>query len=164
MQQKKNWLAVSAAIGLCLGLGAAFAQDALAPPAAPEIAAVAPQAEANEALAPAAIAGPHVLKEASIAIADAFPDLAAGQNRIFRTQILELAPGARTPLLSHQGRPAITYITAGAVVEHRDGLAEPIPHALYAATLDRAGTSHYWENVGAEPARLLIVDLIEATP
>jgi hypothetical protein len=49
------------------------------------------------------------------------------------------------------------------VVEHREGVA-PIAHGLHAATMDRGGVRHYWENASASPAELLVVELVPADP
>jgi quercetin dioxygenase-like cupin family protein len=103
-------------------------------------------------------ATPQVIDHKTIAIAEAFPDLAAGKDRVLHARKIELAPGARTALFDRKGRPAITYVTKGEVVEHREGAA-PIQHGLHAATMDKGSTRHYWENVSAAPAELLVVEL-----
>ncbi len=107
---------------------------------------------------------PRILQHETIAIADAFPELEAGRGHALHARKIELAPGARTELFDRAGQPAITYVTRGEVLEHREGAAAPIPHALYDATMDKGGVRHYWENASDAPAELLIVVLAKDTP
>jgi quercetin dioxygenase-like cupin family protein len=100
----------------------------------------------------------HVLDTRTIAITEAFPELAAGAGYTFRARKLLLAPGARTEILVKAGAPSITYVTRGEVVERRDQ-GPATRRARHEATLDRGDVVHYWENVGSEPAELLIVDV-----
>lgn len=108
---------------------------------------------------PQATPGVTVRVEHEIALADAFPDNAVARNYIFRARQIDLAPGARSEMINHAGRPAITYVTQGSVLEFRTGEAEPIRREVGAATMDRAAISHYWENAGQTPAVLLIVEV-----
>ncbi len=109
------------------------------------------------------VAAPRVTEHRSITIAEAFPELGAGQGFVLHARKIELSPGARTELVDHASRPSITYVTRGEVMEHREGAA-PLRHGLHAATMDRGGIRHYWENASAVPAELLVVDLVPADP
>lgn len=102
---------------------------------------------------------PRVSQHETIAIAEAFPELIAGKDRTLHARKLELPPGARTALIDRTGRPAITYVTRGEVLEHREGLAQPIRRSVRTATMDKGGVRHYWENANAEPAEILVVEL-----
>ncbi|MBI1250573.1 MAG: hypothetical protein GC189_03780 [Alphaproteobacteria bacterium] len=102
---------------------------------------------------------PVVRVEKSISLGEAFPENPAAAGYVFRARQIELPPGARTEMINHAGRPAITYVTRGAVREHRVGAA-PIAHAVGAATFDRGVVQHFWENAGSEPATLLIVETV----
>jgi quercetin dioxygenase-like cupin family protein len=104
---------------------------------------------------------PRVLDHKTITIADAYPAIVAGQQHALHARKIELAPGARTEMIDRTGRPAITYVTRGEVLEHRDGSAEPIRHTLRAATMDKGGVRHYWENASNAPAELLVVELTQ---
>lgn len=104
------------------------------------------------------VASVHLMDERTIAITEAFPELAAGEGYTFRARKVLLAPGARTEILVKAGAPSITYVTRGQVIERRDQ-GPSTPRARGAATLDRGDVVHYWENTGSEPAELLIVDV-----
>lgn len=101
---------------------------------------------------------PVVRVEKSIPLSEAFPENPAAAGHVFRARQIELPPGARTEMINHAGRPAITYVTQGAVREHRVGAAAPIAHGVGAATFDRGTVQHFWENAGSETAILLIVE------
>lgn len=105
-------------------------------------------------------AGLVIKDEALIRLADAFPDLDAAAGYTFRARQVVLSPGARTALVSHAGRPSITYVTAGDVQEIRPGMAGPIARKTGDAILARADVTHAFENTGAVPAMLLIVDIV----
>lgn len=97
--------------------------------------------------------------EKIIPLSEAFPDNPAAAAHTFRARQLVLRPGARTEEINHAGRPSITYVTRGAVLEHRRGVVAPIAHTVGAATLDRGTVTHFWENAGAEDAELLVVEV-----
>ncbi len=101
-----------------------------------------------------------VSKEHVIDLGAAFPDVDAAADYTFRARLLRLAPGARTERIDHDGHPAITHVTEGEVLEHRDGAAAPLRRAIGDTTFDRASVAHYWENPGDAPAELLVVDVI----
>jgi quercetin dioxygenase-like cupin family protein len=98
-----------------------------------------------------------------IVMTDAFPKLEASAGRAFIAHKIALPPGARTPLADRAGRPAITYVIQGEVLEHRVGSAEPIRRELYAAIMGKGGVKHYWENASNAPAELLEVELASDT-
>ena len=102
---------------------------------------------------------PVVHVEESIPLAEAFPDNATAREHVFRARQIVLAPGARTEMVSHAGRPSITYVTQGVVREHRVGVPQPIVHEVGAATMDRGSVSHFWENAGPGQATLLVVEV-----
>lgn len=102
---------------------------------------------------------PVVRAEETIPLAEAFPENAVAREHTFRARQLVLAPGARTEIINHAGRPAITYVTQGVVREHRTGVAEPIVHNVGAATMDRGTVTHFWENAGPGEAVLLVVEV-----
>lgn len=133
---------------LSAGFAAAFAQDLATTPVEPTA-------------APAPVAPLNVLDQKEIRIADAFPNLEPGRNSVFRARKILLAPGAETEVWSHEGRPGITFVATGEVLEHRAG-ERPLMHAAGDYTLDTKATVHSWSNPGSQPAVLLIVDLIPA--
>lgn len=109
---------------------------------------------------PAQTPAPVVRVEETIPLAEAFPENAVAARYDFRARQIVLAPGTRTEQVDHAGRPSITYVTRGVVREHRVGAAQPITHQVGAATMDRSGVSHYWENAGAGEAVLLVVEVL----
>lgn len=108
-------------------------------------------------------AQPAVTEDLRIDLASAFPDVQAARDHDFRARKIELAPGQRTELVNHAGRPSITYVISGVAAEHRTGAGEPLTHGPGAATMDRGGISHYWENRSGEPLVLLIVGVSPVT-
>lgn len=115
------------------------------------------------AQAPLTTPAPVVRADRAIPLAEAFPDVAVAGKYDFRARQLVLGPGARTEMISHAGRPSITYVTQGVVREHRVGVAAPIVHAVGAATMDRGPVSHFWENPGPGEAVLLVVEVAPRT-
>lgn len=101
---------------------------------------------------------PQLVDSRIIELGEAYPDNDAAAGRLFRARKIALAPGARTEELSGAERPAIYYVTAGEIVERRNGAA-PAKRALHAAGVASAGMPLIIENASAEPAEILLVDL-----
>lgn len=108
----------------------------------------------------AEVPAPIVRVQETIPLAEAFPEIDAAQDYVFRARQLVLGPGARTEEINHVGRPSITYVTQGVVREHRTGAGEPIIHNVGAATMDRGSVTHFWENAGPGEAVLLVVEVM----
>jgi quercetin dioxygenase-like cupin family protein len=83
----------------------------------------------------------------------------AVQGRQFRLRELNVQPGGIVPWHSHDQRPAQIYIVSGEIVEYASNCAVPIVHKAGEVAPERAGTSHWWQNHGKVPSKLISVDL-----
>lgn len=147
---KPAQMAVGAMAALLLVSAAAWAQIARTP--AREVPIPVP--------APAPAAAPLILDSKTIALGEAFTDLPAAKDRIFRMRRIELAPGASLPMQAHVDLPAIYYVAQGVVLERRKGQAEPIERQTGDSVLANAETVNSWENIGARPVTLLIAEIL----
>jgi quercetin dioxygenase-like cupin family protein len=80
-------------------------------------------------------------------------------GRLFRLRELNLAPGGIVPWHSHNERPAMIYIVTGEIVEYASNCAVPIVHRAGDVAPERNGTSHWWQNHGKQPSKLISVDI-----
>ena len=83
----------------------------------------------------------------------------AVQGRLFRLRELNVEPGGIVPWHSHNERPAMIYIVSGEVVEYASNCAVPIVHKAGDVAPEKNGTSHWWQNTGKLPSKLISVDL-----
>ena len=81
------------------------------------------------------------------------------QGRLFRLRELNIEPGGIVPWHSHNERPAMIYIVSGEVVEYASNCAVPIVHKAGDVAPEKKGTSHWWQNSGTVPSKLISVDL-----
>ena len=81
------------------------------------------------------------------------------KGRQFRLRQLDVQPGGIVPWHSHNDRPAMIYIVSGEVVEYASSCAVPIVHKAGDVAPEQAGTSHWWQNHGKVPSKLISVDL-----
>ena len=81
------------------------------------------------------------------------------QGRLFRLRELNVQPGGIVPWHSHNERPAMIYIVTGEIVEYASNCAVPIVHRAGDVASEKAGTSHWWQNLGKLPSKLISVDL-----
>jgi quercetin dioxygenase-like cupin family protein len=84
---------------------------------------------------------------------------AAIQGRLFRLRELNVEPGGIVPWHSHNERPAMIYIVSGEIVEYASNCAVPIVHKAGDVAPEKAGISHWWQNHGKVPSKLISVDL-----
>jgi quercetin dioxygenase-like cupin family protein len=84
---------------------------------------------------------------------------AAIQGRLFRLRELNVQPGGIVPWHSHNERPAMIYIVSGEIVEYASNCAVPIVHKTGDVAPEKNGTSHWWQNHGKVPSKLISVDL-----
>ena len=80
-------------------------------------------------------------------------------GRQFRLRELNIEPGGIVPWHSHNERPAMIYIVSGEVTEYASSCAVPIVHKAGDVAPEKNGTSHWWQNHGAVPSKLISVDL-----
>jgi quercetin dioxygenase-like cupin family protein len=81
------------------------------------------------------------------------------QGRLFRLRELNIEPGGIVPWHSHNERPAMIYIVSGEVTEYASSCAVPIVHKAGDVAPEKNGTSHWWQNHGSVPSKLISVDL-----
>ena len=81
------------------------------------------------------------------------------KGRVFRLRELNIEPGGIVPWHSHNERPAMIYIVTGEVVEYASSCAVPIVHKAGDVAPEKNGTSHWWQNNGSVPSKLISVDL-----
>ena len=81
------------------------------------------------------------------------------KERVFRLRELNIEPGGIVPWHSHNERPAMIYIVTGEVVEYASSCAVPIVHKAGDVAPEKNGTSHWWQNHGSVPSKLISVDL-----
>ena len=84
---------------------------------------------------------------------------AAVKGRVFRLRELNVEPGGIVPWHSHNERPAMIYIVSGEVIEYASNCAVPIVHKMGDVAPEKNGTSHWWQNTGSVPSKLISVDL-----
>ena len=93
------------------------------------------------------------------ATTDLAKEPAAIQGRLFRLRELNIGPGGIVPWHSHNERPAMIYIVSGEIVEYASNCAVPIVHKTGDVAPEKNGTSHWWQNHGKVPSKLISVDL-----
>ncbi|HJY76364.1 MAG TPA: cupin domain-containing protein [Burkholderiales bacterium] len=81
------------------------------------------------------------------------------QGRQFRLRELNVEPDGIVPWHSHSQRPAMIYIVTGEIVEYASNCAVPIVHRAGDVAAEKNGTSHWWQNHGKLPSKLISVDL-----
>jgi quercetin dioxygenase-like cupin family protein len=80
-------------------------------------------------------------------------------GRLFRLRELNVEPGGIVPWHSHNERPAMIYIVSGEIIEYASSCAVPIVHKAGDVAPEKNGTSHWWQNNGSVPSKLISVDL-----
>ena len=81
------------------------------------------------------------------------------KGRQFRLRELNIEPGGIVPWHSHNERPAMIYIVSGEVTEYASNCAVPIVHKAGDVAPEKNGTSHWWQNHGNVPSKLISVDI-----
>src|SRR5947209_10253354 len=80
-------------------------------------------------------------------------------GRLFRLRELNVEPGGIVPWHSHNERPAMIYIVSGEIMEYASSCVVPIVHKAGDVAPEKNGTSHWWQNKGSVPSKLISVDL-----
>src|SRR6476646_9315070 len=106
--------------------------------------------------------GPKDVTDVVRASTDLAREPVALQGRLFRLRELNVGPGGIVPWHSHNERPAMIYIVSGEVVEYASNCAVPITHRAGDIAPEKNGTSHWWQNTGKVPSKLISVDLFPA--
>jgi quercetin dioxygenase-like cupin family protein len=80
-------------------------------------------------------------------------------GQLFRLRELDVQPGGIVPWHSHDERPAMIYIVSGEIVEYASNCLVPIVHRTGDVAPEAKGTSHWWQNLGKAPSKLISVDI-----
>lgn len=148
---------------LTLGVNVASAQDiaSVGPEVLPEDANLAaPETATIDGLTgPTEASGVSIEWHNSLFLGDIFP-LAEADQRFYRGRKITVAPGGIVPIHSHKGRPAITFVAEGEIVEYRSDADGPIAHSKGGTTFDKGGVAQWWENKSDAAAILLVVDIV----
>lgn len=93
-----------------------------------------------------------------IDLAREFPVLAGRQ---LRARLFTVDPGGIVGIHTHNERPGYAYIISGKIREHRNDSPRPIDHAAGSVAMEKAGVTHWWENIFDEPVQALVVDIFK---
>ncbi len=117
-------------------------------------------AKASPQNAEAQNTGLTIVKKDELPLTEEHPVL---QQKKLRARVIDIAPGGTVGLHLHQGRPGFAYVLDGTLTEHRNDQVEPHQHQAGDLVVERNGVEHWWKNVSAAPARVLVIDLISAS-
>lgn len=96
---------------------------------------------------------------AQIELEKQFPDLPSAKGYIMRSRRMTILPGQKTQLENYIGRPCITYIVKGDVLENRND-EKSLIRRTGEYSFGGVGISCYWENPTTEEVILWVVDII----
>ncbi len=84
--------------------------------------------------------------------------------RGYKMQLREitLAPGGQIARHDHFKRPGLVWSLSGSWIEGRPGSEKAYPAGLDEAIVEDADTEHWFWNDNAEPARVVVCDLVPA--
>jgi quercetin dioxygenase-like cupin family protein len=87
-------------------------------------------------------------------------DFEALKGRKLRARVVVVLPGARIAVHMHEQRPGVAYLIEGELVEHRSDTEKPLTRHAGDASFEKTGIVHWWENLSANKARVLVVDIV----
>jgi quercetin dioxygenase-like cupin family protein len=82
------------------------------------------------------------------------------EQRQMRIRRIDFEPGGIAAFHSHSQRPALSYILAGELVEHRNGAPDRVYKAGDVIT-ETTDVDHWAENKGTAPVTIISVDLFK---
>ena len=88
-------------------------------------------------------------------------DLDGLAGRQLRMRAVTVEPSGIIALHTHNGRPSLTYVLSGSIVEHREGASGPHEYKEGEAITEGKDVTHWVENKGTVPARLVAVDVFK---
>lgn len=83
-------------------------------------------------------------------------------GHLLRLRRLVVQPGGEVAWHSHEVRPALIYVTDGAITEYSSHCSVPVEHKAGDLSVESGGLSHWWKNNSNKPATLLSSDLAAA--
>ena len=92
-------------------------------------------------------------------------DFSALKGRVLRLREITIAPGGHIGLHRHDSRPGVAYLLEGSLTERRGASYSPVVLKTGEAAFETTGVTHWWRNETSQPARALVVDIVEeSTP
>lgn len=147
---QKDWILAAALLGVA---AAAAAHDNEVTPRAER-----ERAQVLQAEGPKDTRGVSAVEAlGAVSLAGEIPD---DGDRVLRTRELTIVPGGIVAVHRHEQRPGVAYILEGEMVEHRNDRTEPVLRKAGDTAFERSGVTHWWENVGDEAVRALVVDIV----
>ena len=83
-------------------------------------------------------------------------------GRLLRLRQLVIEPGGEVAWHSHEDRPALIYVTDGAITEYSSHCSVPIEHKTGDLSVESGGLSHWWKNNSKKSVTLLSADVAAA--
>jgi quercetin dioxygenase-like cupin family protein len=81
-------------------------------------------------------------------------------GRQLRMRVVTIEPGGVVAIHSHKGRPAVAYALQGTLVEHLEN-GDVREHPQGEAWTEDRNTTHWAENKGDEPVKVIAVDVFK---
>ena len=95
-----------------------------------------------------------------IELRDSVPHISDAYNYVMRGREITVKPGEMIPIQNHAGRPGLTYVTQGVIIEHRDDRKDPLPLRAGDHTFNTNGVSRWLINTTNEDVKLFEVDFL----
>ncbi len=118
-------------------------------------------AEINGLVGPKAPVGMSIRDLGSIKLGPEFPQIPDAANYVMRGRYVTVGAGGIVPIHSHKGRPAVTYVIQGEIVEHRSDESGPVVRRAGDCTIDNNGIAQWWQNKTGQPVTLFVVDFLD---
>ena len=119
--------------------------------------------EINGLVGPAAPVGMSLEELGAIKLGPEFPQIPEAEHYEMRGRYVTVAAGGIVPIHSHAGRPAVTYVIAGEIVEHRSDESGALVRRAGDVTIDDDGIAQWWENKTDRPVTMFVVDFRDPT-
>ena len=119
--------------------------------------------EINGLVGPAAPVGMSFQELGAIKLGPEFPQIPEAEHYEMRGRYVTVAAGGIVPIHSHAGRPAVTYVIAGEIVEHRSDESGALVRRAGDVTIDDDGIAQWWENKTDQPVTMFVVDFRDPT-
>ena len=93
-----------------------------------------------------------------IDLGNEFPGM---EGYVMRMREISILPEGQVATHQHTSRPGMAYIVEGEAVEYRSDEAEPQVRKSGDAAIEASGIIHWWINKGSEPAKVVVVDILQ---
>lgn len=98
----------------------------------------------------------------TIELRDTVPHVPEAHHYVMRGREVRVAPGEMIPLQEHAGRPGLTYVVRGEIVEYRDDREKPVTLRERDHMFNTNGVARWLINRSSEIAILFEVDVIDS--